>query len=296
MRKLRQMASQFKRKYELIIIGEDETKVITDLRIVFEVIKSLRSYPNLAKFDVYNPNATTVSLLTKNPLLILKAGYEGNTGLIFRGRIRNSFVNKVSEDRIVTIYAGDGQREWENTYINKTYSENLTPKELVKDVLSTLLETGELSFGEILDLDERSADKLIGVTLTGSTKDVMDKLADDYGLVWSIQDGEIVVMDADTALAPDTAVLINQTTGMIGTPTVTEIGADVTSLLNPKLLPNTAFKIESVSSNIAISNLQFREPRRTTAEGLYRAFEVNFNGDTHGNNWYSVARGTALNV
>lgn len=290
------LANQFKRKYELHIITDAGTKIISDLRVVFDIIKSMRSYPNIAMIDLYNPNGDTISRLYDDPILILKAGYEGNIGLIFKGRIRNIFNNKVAENRIITIYAGDGQREWENTIINKTYSENIKVKDLVKDVLTTLLETGELNLGSLQDLDDRQADKLIGVSLSGSTKDVMDKLANDYSLVWSIQDGEIVVMDENRALEASEIVLVNQTTGMIGSPTVTEIGADVTSLLNPKLLPNTAFRIESLSSNIALSNLQFRTPKRSTAEGDYRAFDVTFNGDTHGTNWYSIARGTSVNV
>jgi len=289
------VAKQFKRKYELILLGEENIKAITDLRIVFEVSKSLRSYPNLAKIDVFNPNGDTIALVDNdNPIVILNAGYDGNMGLIFKGRLRNSFVNRISEDRILTLYAGDGQREWENTIINKTYSSNFKLKELVTDIVSTFLESGELTLGTLQDMEDREADKLMGVSLSGSTKDVMDKIADDYGLIWSIQDNEIVVMDADAPIEFTEAVLINQNTGMIGSPTLTEIGADVTTLLNPDLLPNIAFKIESVSTTIALTNLQFRSLRRTTAEGIYRAFEVIFNGDTHGNNWYSTARGTII--
>lgn len=290
------MAKQYKRKYELILQGEERSKVITDLRIVFEISKSLRGFPNLAKIDIYNPNNDTISLINDDdPIIILKAGYEGATGLIFKGRLRNAFTNRISENRVITLYAGDGQREWESAIINKTYSENFKLKELVVDVLSTFLESGELSFGTLQDMDNREANKITGLTLSGSTKDVMDKLASDYNLVWSIQDNEIVVTDEDRSIDSTEAVLVNQTTGMIGSPTLTEIGADVTTLLNPDLLPNVAFKIESVSTNVALPGLQFRTLPRTTAEGLYRAFEVVFSGDTHGNNWYSTARGTVLN-
>ncbi len=293
MQRLRAVARQFNRKYELFLIGSDNTKVITELRINFEITKSMRSYPNLAKIDLYNPNDETIALITDgDPLIVLKAGYDGNVALIFRGKLRNFFPTRISTDRIITMYAGDGQREWEQTTINKTYSNNLNVKSLITEVINTFLETGELSIGTIQDLDGLAGNKLLGVTLSGSSKDVMDKLADDYDLVWSIQDGEIVVMQDDKPIAFDEAILVSQETGMVNSPTLTEIGADVTTLLNPRLLPNVAFKIESQSSVIAIGGLQFRALRRTTAEGVYRAFEVVFSGDTHGTNWYSTARGT----
>lgn len=83
---------------------------------------------------------------------------------------------------------------------------------------------------------------------------------------------------------------------MIGSPTITEIGAEVTTLLNPELLPNRAFKIEADSADIAISNLQFRDLKRTQATGLYRAYEVIFQGDNRGAAWVTKAKGTFVNV
>ena len=102
------MAKQFKRTYSLILSGS-VSKSITDLRIVFDITKSNRSYPNIAKIDIYNPNDETVSMITSDdPLIILKAGYEGNQGILFRGKQRNVFDNRLAEDRILTIYAADG--------------------------------------------------------------------------------------------------------------------------------------------------------------------------------------------
>jgi len=297
MQRLRALANQFLREYNLTIIGEDKTKVISDLRISFEVTKSKRSYPNIAKIDLYNPNEDTISLITNGkPIFILNAGYKDNLGLIFKGRQRNFFDNKVAPERVVTIYAGDGQREWEDSTINKTFSSTVDLKTLVTEILTTFLDTGELSLGTLQDLDGRPADKLFGISVSGSTKDVMDQIADDYGLTWSIQDNEITVTDRDKPLESLEAVLIKQTTGMVGSPTLTEIGADVTTLLNPNLLPNRTFKIESESTEIAIGSIQFRELKRTTAEGIYTAFEVLFRGDTHGAQWHSTGKGVLLNV
>lgn len=292
------MSRQYKRTYSLSLIGEGSTKDIKDLRIAFEITKSIRSYPNKAKIQLYNPNDDTVSLLTSgNPLILLNAGYVGNEGLIFRGRISNIFVNRIAEDRVVTVYAADGVKDWEKAIYNKTLSENVTLESTVNEILKTFNDTGDVTVGTLEGL-EGSADKLRGQVLSGSSKDILDMLAEDYDFEWSIQDGEITITKIDEPLTTLEATIIKQSTGMIGSPTITEIGSEVTSLMNPELLPNRAYKIESESAEFSISNLEFRNIRRLTesaAEGLYKAYEVVILGDTHGTQWYSTVRGTFFN-
>ena len=229
----------------------------------------------------------------EDPLLILSAGYENNIGLIFRGRKRNVFINKVSEDRVITIYAADGGKDWDSAIYNKTSTADLKLKDIVLELFNTFNETGDVTVGSIEGIDI-PADKLLGQSLSGSSKDILDILAQDYKFQWSIQDGELILTKEDSALTTLDSVLVSQSTGMIGSPAVTEIGADVTSLMNPKLLPDRLFTIESVSNEVSLSNLQFRKIKRTSAEGSYRAFEVIFTGDTHGNQWFSTARGISL--
>lgn len=288
------MARQFKRAYTLSLVGEDSTKVINDLRVSFEITKSSRSYPNLAKIDIYNPNQETISIIENDdPLFLLNAGYGTDLGLIFRGRQRNIFINKLSEDKILTIYAADGGKDWENAIFNKTLSNNFKIKDTVLELFETFLESGDLSIGTIEGIDD-PADKLLGQSLSGSSKDILDVLAEDYDFQWSIQNGELTVTKNGTTVSSLTSVLVSQSTGMIGSPTITEIGADVTSLMNTDLLPNRLFTIESESNEVALSNLQFRKLKRTSGEGSYRAYEVIFVGDTHGNEWFSKVKGTFL--
>ena len=273
------------------IILYSVSKSITDLRIVFDITKSNRSYPNIAKIDIYNPNDETVSMITSDdPLIILKAGYEGNQGILFRGKQRNVFDNRLAEDRILTIYAADGYRDWDSAIYNKTLSENLKIKDIVLELFQTLTGSGEVTIGSIEGL-EQPADKLRGQTLSGSSKDILDLLAEDYNFKWSIQDGEIILTEEYNAIDYLESVLLNQNTGLIGSPTVTEIGAEAVSLINPNLLPGRLFTIESRSSQLALSNLQFRNVRRSSANGTYRAYEVSFKGDTHSNQWFSLVKG-----
>jgi len=286
------MARQYKRVYELTVIPPGgEARVIKGLRVNFEITKSILSFPNLARITLYNPNQDTLSALEeKYTRIVLNAGYEGDLRLLFKGDVRNVFQTKTGRDRLLTIYSGDGEKSWQNATFNKTLSESLSVSSAIQEVLKTF---SDVNIGTLQGLPQ-VADKIRGQVLSGSSKDIMDNFAEEYGFSWSIQDGEIVITPEQEPLEGDEAVLITAATGMIGSPTVTEIGADVTTLLNPRLLPNRAFLIESLNAEVTIGNLFFRNVRRTTAEGLYKIQEVVFRGDSRDGDWLSSVKGRII--
>lgn len=288
------MARQYKRTYNLTIIPTDgESRIIKDLRINFEITKSILSFPNLCKLVIYNPNNDTLSSLqNKFTKIVLNVGYEGNVRLLFKGEIRNVFQMKSGVDRLITVYAGDGERDWQNAIFNKTFNETVTINKAIEEVLKSF---EEVSIGAIEGLPQ-GADKLRGQTLSGSSKDIMDGFANEYGFDWSIQDGEVVITPIESPLQNNEAVLLSAATGMLGSPTVTEIGANAVSLLNPRLLPNRAFKIESVNSDVQLGNLFFRNVKKTSAEGTYKIQEVVFKGDSREGEWTSSVKGRVINA
>jgi len=286
------MARQYKRVYELTVIPPGgEARIIRGLRVNFEITKSILSFPNLARITLYNPNQDTLSALEeKYTRIVLNAGYEGDLRLLFKGDVRNVFQTKTGRDRLLTIYSGDGEKSWQNATFNKTLSESLSVSSAIQEVLKTF---SDVNIGTLQGLPQ-VADKIRGQVLSGSSKDIMDNFAEEYGFSWSIQDGEIVITPEQEPLEGDEGVLITAATGMIGSPTVTEIGADVTTLLNPRLLPNRAFLIESLNAEVTIGNLFFRNVRRTTAEGLYKIQEVVFRGDSRDGDWLSSVKGRII--
>lgn len=287
------MARQYKRAYDLTIIPTDgDARVIKDLRINFEITKSILSFPNLCRLNIYNPNEDTLAALqNKFTKIVLNAGYEGDVKLLFKGEVRNVFQNRAGVDRLITVYAGDGERDWQNATFNKTFTENVTISAAIEEVLKSF---EEVTVGVVNGLPQ-VADKLRGQTLSGSSKDILDQFAEEYGFDWSIQDGEVIITPVESPLEGDEAVLVNAATGMIGSPTVTEIGADVTTLLNPRMLPNRALQIESVNADIQLGNLFFRDVKRTTAEGTYKIQEVTFKGDSREGDWVSSVKGRIVN-
>ena len=286
------MARQYKRVYELTVIPPGgEARIIKGLRVSFEITKSILSFPNLARITLYNPNQDTISALEeKYTRIVLNAGYEGDLRLLFKGDVRNVFQTKTGRDRLLTIYSGDGEKSWQNATFNKTLSENLSIKSAIEEVLKTF---SDVNIGTLQGLP-KVADKLRGQVLSGSSKDIMDNFAEEYGFSWSIQDEEVIITPDQEPLEGDEAVSVTAATGMIGSPTITEIGVDVTTLLNPRLLPNRGFIIESLNADVAIGNLFFRNIKRTSAEGLYKIQEVIFRGDSRDGDWLSSVKGRII--
>ncbi len=281
------MAEQYLRSYEFTVVDADGNETsFSDLRIMFEITKSTLSYPNLAMITVFNTNPdTSSSLEEKYSKIKLKAGYGGNNSLIFSGEIRNVLAGKTNVDRSVIIYAGDGEKDWQNSYYNKTFSESIAMDTIITDIVDSF---EGLAKGIIEGLPT-IADKLSGQTLSGKTSEILDTLLSEYGLNWSIQDGEINIVDENESLEALESVLVSASTGMIGSPTVTEIGVNVTTLLNPLMLPGKKITIDSKGADASLGNLFFIEGVSTKANGDYKIQEVIFKGDTHDGQWISSA-------
>jgi hypothetical protein len=122
-----------------------------------------------------------------------------------------------------------------------------------------------------------------GVAFSGPVKEALDAATRKAGVIWSIQDGELQILDRQAASTAGGAKL-SPTTGMVGKPTPLndEIqidqrrkgsGYEVRSLLNPKIRPGERVLIEGSSD----------------ADGVYRVDTVEHKGSVRGNDWYSVA-------
>lgn len=286
------MSRQYLRTYSLeIVSAEGSSRTITGLKVTFEITKTVLSFPNLAKIIVHGYSDVTLALAKSTGTSIsFHGGYGGNNQLLFQGNIINVFHSNFGTERTMTLFAGDGKRDWDNAIFNSTFSANVSVSTAIEEVLATFKD----SVVGTLQGMPMATDKLRGQTLSGSSSDILDGFAEEYGFSWSIQNGEVDIVPDDQILQGTTAVVIKSETGMVGSPTITEIGADVVALLNPRLLPNVAFTIESSSNEIAIGNLFFRDIKKTIAAGTYKVQEVVFSGDTREGDWHSSVKGISI--
>ena len=282
------MSAQYKRGYKLsVVTPEGKALVITDLRVRFEITKDLFGYPNLGDIQIFNLSRDKVTAISQEFTLIeLQIGYGGALDTVFRGDIRNIVNRREGVDTITQFYAGDGERATRDARLSKTYAAGTSIKQIVKE----LAETFKIPTAKLDGLDTTRTNQR-GQTISSASKDAMDKLADDYKFHWSIQDGELVTQDRESYDKDNTVFNINRSTGMIGSPTITELGADVRTLMNPRLNPYRAIQITTPDAEINVGNLFFRTKIPTLGTGLFRINKVVHTGDTRGNDWTSAITG-----
>jgi len=286
----------FDRKVKLVVYTSTKMYEITDLHMSFEVLLRRDSKPNLAKVSVYNLSESTRNTLQEEHLgMEFHAGY-GSTGpeMIFQGTTSNILSMKDGPDWITTIYAGDGHKEFDTTYFNKSYSAG-TPLILIFQEIADV-------FGLPLNIDPTLFDSLSqsltrGITFAGKAKKAMDKLSRDYDLDWSVQFGIIEIVPSGQVLSSDPiATLLTFDTGLIGSP---EIAYEkqkknrksepefiktikATSLLIPSVKPNRLVTILSLQTSITFGALNETRVPTDNADGTYLVDTVQFVGDNFG--------------
>ncbi len=128
---------------------------------------------------------------------------------------------------------------------------------------------------------------LRGLVLSGNVKDWLDKLSQNCGFDYSINNDVLETTIKDKPLNDEPVAIISQANGMIGSPELTEIGVKAKSLLLPQLKLGRRIEIQSISAKINIGNLVFRRVPATIGVGTYRADKIQHVGDTRGNDWHT---------
>lgn len=262
---------QFGRVCHLIVGRGGNGIIISDLRMTFDIKKTSDEKPNTATIEIYNLNPENQTLLIKEWTDIqLVAGYKGAERLIFSGQIRTATPKIQGTDRIVVIESGDGDREILRGFINRTLSKGCTADQVAKECQAAMFGVRS-GYKDGLDTTYGR-----GKVLSGRASDVLSDQVKQDNAQWSIQDGELLILGADS-VRPNAVWLIHKDTGMIGAPEPTQDGVKIKTLLNPAYLIGGVAKIDSL-----------------IYDGGIRIESITHSGDTHGSEWYSELEGLAV--
>jgi len=242
---------------------------VSGLRVVFDVSKKSASAPNKANVRVYNLSRDhRLAIKAKKQAIILKAGYGKSMPLLASGVIQRVEHSAESPNVVTEMELRDGGRGLDESEFRKTYAAGASRKRIVQDILGTM---PDVSIGALV------ASGLSGVTshkiaFTGSSRRALDKLGRSWYFEWSVQDGAAQVLDRNQSSRPQVmAVVLSPTSGMIGSPTKTNVGCKVKSLLRPDILPGVILDVRS-----------------DFAKGYFKTVSVKHEGDTHGREWFST--------
>lgn len=288
--------TQWIRKLGLQVFNGSKARDLSEFRVRFEVQGADTESPNTAVIRVYNLSPETIKNIREEfGQVQLSAGYQqGNYGLIFQGSIKQFHVGRESAvDTYLDIYAADGDIGYNNGVVNTSLAKGQTPQQ-VASALGNVMQAGT-DFGS-LTTQAQYVPSIRGQVLFGMARARMRNVASHLDSSWSFDNGQIVLID-NAGYRDGQVVDLNISTGLVGMPEQTDGGITCTSLLNSRFRIGCQIHLNNKDINQLIQNSPTSTPYNRwagvqmiapiDADGLYRAFAVNHNGDSRGNEWYS---------
>lgn len=199
-----------------------------EFEVPFEDSDTLQS----ATFKVYNLSEATRKGIKRGSAIILNAGYEGDIGAIFVGKVSACSHKHDRTNWITSITATAAMDEWLSSKVAKTYAKGSTAQEILSDLLNIFgLEIGEFSLAVNKVYDR-------GLVCNGKVKDLLKKIAvDDCKSRFLIRTGSVVISDPSKGisnglvLTPQSGLLLS---GNEVEETVIATGADSQKSANAK--------------------------------------------------------------
>lgn len=277
------MSLQFKRGAKVEIFNDSETLTVEGLRIKFEVVRTSLGYPNRGKIQIYNLSEAKIQQITQRLSKVrLFAGYNGEIPQVYEADLINFYKTRLGVDSVFELVTGSGKRSWTSSQFSKTYNAGVAIETIIKEVVESFIDV----IPGVVVLPPDLPTKLQPLSLSGSSSSVMDILARDYNFDWNIDQNVLDVVGRGLSSDDKTVFNINPQTGLIGAPTLTELGADFRILLNPEILVGREVFMDSTTVQLAQAATDIRKVR-TTADGFYKVKETRLIGDTRGQDWYT---------
>jgi hypothetical protein len=241
------------------------------LRVAFSIEKSLNRDPNKAEITIYNLNEEHRKGLQKKLPCIIEAGYVGTMEKLFSGDVSYASHNRETTNWVSKLQSQDGGVQYTSARMSKSFGPGTQMSALLNQAASALgVGPGNASqaFGGALRGGLTQFTK--GVSVSGRVSDVLDKYVSTAGLEWSIQDGQLQVLQPK-GTTQQQVISLTPDSGLIGSPELGEKGiVKAKSLLMGGLLPGRKVHIEAA-----------------LVTGFFRIEKVKHYGDTWGTDWYS---------
>lgn len=240
------------------------------LRITFQIRRSSTASPDAADVELYNPGAETVAAL-ESPRAVVRviAGYDAPavvlSGRIVVGSLR---VEREGPTRVARLQVQDGGVDLRQTRLSRAWGGTVYGSEII----DYAIQASGLDRGTIrLPVDPTYSR---GTVTFGALRDTIATVARDAGASWAVQDGALHVWPA-TEERTRTAILLSPSTGLIGSPVLSDDGhVEVVSLLRPSLRPGDLYVV-----------------RAEQHSGEYVAVDLEHRGDSHGRDYYTTITG-----
>jgi len=233
---------------ETVVSGCGREFCYPDYEIQFRVDFAKGGDPDLALLELYNLAPETEQVFATGEEMILRAGYQGDIGIVMAGEIRHVRVFAEGADRICEVEVHDTSAAYQGMDISESY----VPGTAASGILERIISMSGLERGKILLV--RDAVYPEGRSVDGKIKTVIEEIAEDCGSEVHVTHGTIYILPPGGW--HDEAVLLSPKTGLIGSPKRIESDDEnsallweAESLLNYRIRAGTLVQIESKQVN-----------------------------------------------
>ena len=260
-----------------VTVGDATDAVqIDDLFVRFRVRREATSTPAEGVIDVYNLNQSNETRIRERGRRVqLEAGYAGELETIFDGDVRRVERERVDLDRITRIHVGGNVERQTRSVFDRSYAGAVSVRDIVRDGIAALgFSAGSL---DLIPADATETD----FSFTGPTRIMLTHRLRPLGLEW-YEDAGVVRISKIRETADDRpqGVTISEQSGMIGSPTTTDDGIRVRTLLDPRLTLDARVRVLSRVLADAASGDAVNEAATEVADGqMFKVIEFEHAGD-----------------
>ena len=284
------MYDRFNRNYSLEIITLDNKKITIqpELRITFDVTKSVKGGLNNGTIQIYNLSQTHRNLIIKDEDITeedkekkeekkktdaqkeagirtlpadymqfeLKAGYS-KIETIFKGAISKASSKKQGAEFITTIEAYDGLYDMQNSYTSKVVKGKIS-EQVIKDMPT-------VKKGKITEQNPLLRPRVL---VGNSFKILEENLA--LNETYYVDDGVIHIIK-EKEVTSGYIPLVNSETGLLNTPEKLQKEVKFETMMNPLLRIGGLMQLESLYDK--------------RFNGIYKINTIHYTGDYSGSDW-----------
>jgi hypothetical protein len=296
------MSRYFGRVYKLEI-GNGDDVIVYDGNIQDVSNKNGRRFPAQIEFTIDQTPAAWRSyaeiiiygvarerrqaIYNKFDSVRLTAGYQDAFGVIFNGEIENVELGRSKSDTFVKLFCNSSERAWQSGYIRQSFGKGTPQINIIRAVAA--------SFGlpvEIIGDFSKLPKAVNGFTVLNESSAVMTELSRNFGFEWMHENGKVLVIK-DDAVRPDSDTFkYSILTGLVGSPSITVKGIDVTVLLDPFIRPYDYFEVEAVTGKLVFNSIYYSTLNKiSTGKGIHKVLSTTHEGNFYGDAWRTKIEG-----
>lgn len=246
------------------------------LTIYFDIPFDDGDKVNDISIKIFNLSDNTINGFKNGQRVILTAGYKGDAGTIFDGKLKKVSTEWESVDKITTFLCIDDKGNFLSTKVKKTYAANTNAKTILNDLIGKSgLSIGELSLPT--NFVYRS-----GKTINGKLGTAVIAIAKDCKAKVHINRNKIYIRDKNKGNT--IAFEVSKETGLIDNPTVIE--DETNDVQKKKKIKRTGYSLNMLLNHrITVDSLI--QLNSKTVKGLFRVEKGKHSGSNRDDEFYT---------